>query len=228
MKLKDFCESERPRERLLSSGASALSNSELLAILLRNGDKDHNAVELGQQLLQSADGRLGNLFNMSSSRMCSLPGIGPAKAAVVIAAFELGKRFLNEESGIEKKPIVSARTVYEIMIPALKGKQHEECWLLLLNDNNYLLSKMMLSSGGGRSTVIDVRHIIRHCIEHNASGLILVHNHPSGNPRPSDADLKQTEVLHDAASSVRIELLDHVVFCDDQYFSFSDNKLYLY
>lgn len=228
MKLKDFCESERPRERLLSSGASGLSNGELLAILLRNGDKERNAVELGQQLLKMVDGRLGTLFNMSSAKMCSLPGIGPAKAAVVMAAFELGKRFLNEESGIDKKPIVSSRTVYEIMIPVLKGKQHEECWLLLLNDNNYLLSKMMLSSGGGRSTVIDVRHIIRHSIEHNASGLILVHNHPSGNPRPSEADLKQTEALHKAASSVGIDLLDHVVFCDDQFFSFSDKHVFHY
>lgn len=226
MKIKDLCASERPREKMLSQGPGSLSNGELLAILLRSGTSGRSVLELSQQLLGNCDGSLCTLFNMSSESMCSVPGIGKGKACSIMAAFELGKRFLLEESGIQKKPIVSARMVYDLMVPGMKGLRHEECWILLLNDSNYIIGKVCVSSGGGRATVIDVRQILKTALDKMASSLILLHNHPSGNPRPSKADIEQTEILHKACRSCGIDLTDHIVLCDDCFFSFSDEQLY--
>lgn len=225
MKIKDLCESERPREKLLAGGAGNLSNGELLAVLLRSGNRNSSAIELAQQLLAVCDARLSNLFNMDSGRMCALPGIGKGKAATVLAAFELGRRFLQEESVLRKRPVITARTVFEIMLPQMKGLRHEECWVLLLNDGCCLIKSVKLSTGGGRSTVIDVRQVLRLALDNCASGIILVHNHPSGNPRPSEADKKQTEQLHKAARTCGLELMDHVVVSDDCFFSFAEERV---
>ncbi len=227
MKMKDLCESERPREKMMLRGASSLSDGELLAVLLRNGRRNESALELSQRLLNMTDGHLSELFNLPAERLRSVPGIGFAKAASVLAAFELGKRFLSEGSCVVKKPVVTARAVFEIMIPSLKGLRHEECWILLLNDSSYLISRMKVTSGGGRSTVIDVRQVVRFALDRNASGIILVHNHPSGNPHPSNADVTQTDSLHKAAEACAIDLLDHVIVCDDSFFSFSDDRMYV-
>lgn len=225
MKIKDLCESERPREKLLAEGAGKLSNGELLAVLLRSGNRNSSAIELAQQLLGVCDARLCNLFNMDCRRMCSIPGIGKDKAATVLAAFELGRRFLHEESMLHMRPVVTARSVFELMLPRLKGLKHEECWVLLLNDGCRLIKSMKLTSGGGRSTVMDVRQILRLALDNCASGIILVHNHPSGDPRPSDADKKQTEQLHKAANACSLQLMDHVVISDDCFFSFAEERV---
>ena len=158
--------------------------------------------------------------------MFSLPGIGPGKASSVLAAFELGRRFLQEESSAVKTPMLTARQVYDRMIPQLKGLPHEECWILFLNDYNYLLGMHQVSSGGGNSTVIDKRQIIRIALDKGASSLILVHNHPTGNPTPSRADIKQTDSLRKGISAVGLTLLDHVVIADDSFFSFADDRCY--
>ncbi len=225
MKIKDLNADERPREKMLSRGPGALSDGELLAVLLRSGTREGSALDLARQLLDLAGGRLGALFNLPCEKMYTLPGVGPGKAACVIAAFELGRRFLQEESSVVKTPLVTARGVWELMIPRLKGLQHEECWVLLLNDHNYLLDKILATSGGGRNTVIDVRQIVRMGLDRYASSVILVHNHPSGNPTPSRADISQTDAVRKAVRSVGLELLDHVVVCDDCFFSFSDDKM---
>ncbi len=226
MKMKDLCESERPREKMMMRGPQSLSDGELLAVLLRGGTRRESALELSQRLLKLTDGRLSGLFNLSAEKMCSLPGIGLAKAASVLAAFELGKRFLSEASSVDKKPVLTSRMVFDIMLPLLKGLRHEECWILLLNDSSYLTSKVKLTSGGGRSTVIDVRQVVRYALDRSASGIILVHNHPSGNPRPSDADISHTGALRKAAEACGVDLLDHVVICDDCFFSFSEERMY--
>ena len=225
MKIKDLCESERPREKLLAGGAGRLSNGELLAVLLRSGNRDASALELAQQLLNAADGSLGNLSNMDSGRMCALPGIGEGKASTVLAALELGRRFIHEESALSKTPVVTARRVFELMLPKLKGLRHEECWVLLLNDSCYLLKSLKLSSGGGSATVIDARQVLRLALDNSASGVILVHNHPSGNPRPSEADKKQTALLHKAVKACGLQLVDHVVVSDDCFFSFAEERV---
>jgi len=226
MKIKDLDAAERPREKMLSRGAGSLSDGELLAVLLRSGNRDASALDLARQLLGVADGRLSTLFNLPQERMLSLPGIGPGKAASVMAAFELGRRFLQEEFSLVKKPMLTARSVYETMIPQLKGLRHEECWILFLNDHNYLAGKTKVSSGGGSSTVIDVRQVIRSALDKGASAIILVHNHPSGNPTPSPADIRQTDAVRKGVGAVGLTLLDHIVVADDSFFSFADDRMY--
>ena len=226
MKIKDLSADERPREKMLARGAGSLSDGELLAVLLRNGSRDESALELARRLLALAGGRLGVLFNLSQDKLRSLPGIGPCKAASVIAAFELGRRFLQEESSFVKTPLVNPRQIYDRMIPQLKGLPHEECWVLFLSEHQYLLDRIRASSGGGSSTVIDVRQIIRIALDKGASSLILVHNHPNGDPTPSRADIRHTDILRRGVSAVGLVLLDHVVVADDSFFSFADDRKY--
>ena len=184
MTIKELRADERPREKMLARGAGSLSDGELLAVLLRSGNRECSALDLARQLLDLADGRLSALFNLPPDRMLALGGIGPGKAASVLAAFELGRRFLQEASSVVKSPVLTARRVHELMLPRLKGLQHEECWVLFLNDHQYLVGKVRVTSGGGNSTTIDIRQIIRMALDKAASALILVHNHPSGNPTP--------------------------------------------
>lgn len=226
MKIKDLCTGERPREKMFANGAYSLSNGELLALLLGSGYKGCNALELALELLGIADGKLINLFNMSADKLKSIPGMGEGKVATLLASVELGRRFIMEESAVEKRAILTHRCVYELMLPLLKGLKHEEFWILLLNERNYLIRKIKTTSGGGNSTVIDVRQVLRYALELCASSIILVHNHPSGNPHPSLADSNQTKLMHDAANACNIQLMDHVIVSDDSFFSFEDRKVY--
>lgn len=226
MKISELCESERPREKMLREGPRAMSNAELLAILLRTGTREYGAVELAGRLLELSSGSLTRLADMPLRQMAAVKGIKETKAVSVCAAFELGRRFLSEGMNIRKTPITDAAEVYKIMIPRLKGLTHEECWILLLNNARYVVHKCRTSSGGGAATVIDIRDIISMALQYRASGIILVHNHPSGNPRPGNADLQQTSALRRAADAMDISLLDHVIVCDDCYFSFCDNEVY--
>lgn len=225
MKIKQLCASERPREKMIEKGANVLSNAELLAILLRSGNSQMSAIELAHELLGSCDGNLAQVYNLGLEKLCSRKGVGSGKACSILAAFELGRRFVCEESAVEKKPIVSARSVYEMMRPNLKALKHEEFWILLLNESNYLIRKIKATSGGGNSTVIDVRQVLLHAINCSASGIILVHNHPSGNPRPSDADVRQTKLMKKAADNCGLSLMDHVIICDDSFFSFETDMV---
>lgn len=226
MKITDLSADERPREKMLSRGAGSLSDGELLAVLLRTGHREISALDLARRLLALADGRLSILFNLPQDKMFSLPGLGPGKAASILAAFELGRRFLQEESSVIKTPLLTARQVYERVIPRFKGLMHEECWVLLLNEHSYLVGTVQASKGGGNTTVIDVRQIIRSALDKGASSLILVHNHPSGDPTPSRADIRQTDALRKGAGAVGLTLTDHVVVADDCFFSFADDRRY--
>lgn len=203
-------------------GVSSLSDAELIAVLLGSGNRNESALELAHRLLRLADGSLGKLFGMSPNKMREIKGIGDVKLCIIGAAAELGRRFFSEHSPCGKKAIVTARMVYGIMLPNLKGVDHEECWILLLNASNYLLSKDRLTIGSDSSTIMDVRHVVRRAIEKHASGIILVHNHPSGNPVPSRADGEQTKALRNACNACGIYLMDHVIVCDESYFSFSE------
>lgn len=226
MRIKDLRADERPREKLLARGAGSLSNGELLAVLLRSGNPRCSVLELSRQLLDLSDGRLGALFNLPRERMLSLPGIGAGKAASVLAAFELGRRFLMEESSVVKRPLLTAQGVHELMLPQLKGLQHEECWVLFLNMHRYLIGKMRVSSGGSNSTTFDIRQIIRAALDKGATALILVHNHPTGNPTPGPSDIRRTEELRKGVATLGLELTDHVVVADDSCYSFADNRMY--
>ena len=225
MKLKELNIEERPGERLIAKGSSALGNAELLAILLRTGSGNKNVLEMSHELLAAA-GSLTELSAMSIDKMQAIGGIGKNKAATVTAAFELGRRFAAEGSRSPCRAITNASQIFSIMFPVLKGIDHEECWILYLNRANHILYKEKVSIGGLSSTTIDTNSILRKAIEKKADGIILVHNHPSGNPQPGKADVVETERLKKAAETFSISMLDHVIISDSGYYSFADQMIY--
>lgn len=210
---------------MLSYGPSALSNAELIAIILHNGTVGQSVLELSQNLLHKGGDTLAGLFSMGTEQMCTVNGIGPAKAADVQAALELGRRFLSEQSECVRVPVTGPRMIYDLMFPLLKCLDHEECWVLFLNKANYIVTKRKLTSGGADSTVIDIKQIARMALELRAQSIVLVHNHPSGNSRPSKADLEYTEALHKATRTLEISLLDHVIVCEREFYSFADDAV---
>lgn len=225
MKIKDLCAEDRPREKMLSSGPAALSNAELLAIILHNGTVGQSVLELSQNLLHKGGDTLAGLFSMGTEQMCTVNGIGPAKAADVQAALELGRRFISEQSRCVRVPVTGPRMIYEQMYPLLKCLDHEECWVLFLNKANYVVDRRKMTSGGADSTVIDIRQIARMALDLRARSIVLVHNHPSGNSRPSKADLEYTQALHKAVGMLDINLLDHIIVCEREFFSFADDAV---
>ncbi len=225
MRIKELFKDERPREKLLAKGARNLSNAELLAILLGSGTGGKNVVEVAQELLSEAEGRLVLLSAMPTERLERQKGIGQAKAIVIQAALELGKRSFEEHAILNKRSITSPELVFSLMLPILKNLDHEECWMLLLNRANYLIGKEMVSAGSLESTQLDIQKILRRSIEKQSSQIILVHNHPSGQPLPSEADIRQTERLKRALSTVGIKLTDHIVVAEDAFFSFSEERM---
>jgi len=225
MKMKELCEDDRPREKMMRSGAVNLSNAELLAILLRTGTGKRNVLEVAREILREADGRLTEVAGMSVERLCHVDGIGPGKAVAVAAAFELGRRVAAED-GVQKLPQMdSPRRVYMNMLPQLRDIRHEECWVLFLNHANRLIGKEMISKGGMDSTSVDKRVILRRALDRKASGIILVHNHPSGSPYPSVEDIRQTRELGKALASCDLHLVDHVIVAGHSYYSFSDETV---
>ena len=184
MKLKELNSDERPRERMMEKGAASLSNAELVAILLRTGTGRMNVVDVARALLKSGENKLTAIMTMPPEKMCEIDGIGKSKAMTVAAAFELGRRCALETAVECKDSITNPKAVYRIMIPELRGLDHEECWGLFLNRANYIISRERFSSGGIDSTVIDTKTIARKALEKKATSMILIHNHPSGNPYP--------------------------------------------
>lgn len=226
MKIKDLFPDERPREKMLQRGAKALSNSELIACLLGTGTDGMNALDVARELLRSSGGRLMVLANMPLERVVSHRGMGRTKALLLGAAMELGRRCFEESTIADKKPVTTPDTVYRIMIPILRNLDHEECWGIFLNRASYVISKDMLSSGSLDATVIDSKTVLNLAIQKQATSVILVHNHPSGSPLPGRADTEQTERLRKALRSVEITLLDHVIVCEDSFFSFSEDSMH--
>lgn len=225
MKMKEMCAEERPREKMLAKGAGAMSNAELLAILIGSGTRNGNVLEVANRMLLKAGGRLSGIAGMSHEDMQQLEGIGTGRYSVIAAAFELGRRCALEDPGIEKVPVVDASIVYRMMIPRMKGLLHEELWAVFLNRANYVLKKEMLTKGGLTATVMDQKMIVKKALDLHASSVILVHNHPSGDPRPGSADMSQTRLVRKACQSMDILLLDHVIVCDDSFYSFADERV---
>ena len=223
MKIKELTEGERPRERMMEYGAESLGTGELLAILLRSGTRGESAVDLAQRMLALAG---GSLVQLSRIPVDSQRGLGGTKVLPVIAALELGRRFMAEESRLEKIPVIAPAQVYIMMKPELKGLETEECWVIYLNAAKYVISKECVSSGGLNATIMDCKRIVASALDRKAQALVLVHNHPSGNPRPGSEDIRQTAALRAALKPFSIELVDHVVFSDDSYYSFVDETVY--
>ena len=225
MRLKELCLDDRPREKMVEKGPAALSNAELLAIMIRTGTGKMNVVEVARALLHSAEGRLNAIADMSLDKLCSVSGIGPGKAVTIAAAFELGRRSAAELIIAERISVSSPKVVFRMMLPLLRGLDHEECWVIFLNRANYVLGKERMSVGGLESTVVDVKSILRRALEKKASGVILVHNHPSGSAMPGQADIRQTGLLRKALQTCEIQLLDHVIVAEDSWYSFADEQL---
>ena len=224
MIFKELSPEERPREKMKEKGVGALSNAELLAVVLRSGTGGVSALELAQKLLSDAEGKLSALHGMSLERMCTHKRIGELKALSVVAALELGRRIGMEPTTPQNKPITKAEQAYRVMIPIMRNLDHEECWVLYLNRRNILSAKEMISSGDLESTIINDKFIIRKMIERKAESIILVHNHPSGDPTPSVADIHQTEKLRRSLSVVGFALLDHIIISSNRFFSFSEER----
>lgn len=224
MHIKDLCESERPREKLLRNGPQALDDVELIAIILRTGTPEEGALDLSRRIVKTVGEKLSGLAEISASGLATLPGIGPGKAAAIAASFELGRRLLREMPDKEKLAVNSPEVVYKLMIPYMRGLKHEECWAIFLSTSLYLLEIRRLSSGGLNGTSFDVKEIVRGALQSHAYGVILVHNHPSGNPHPGQMDLECTSNLKNALQSFDLRLVEHLVFCDDCYYSFAEDS----
>jgi DNA repair protein RadC len=224
--LKHLAVEERPREKGLTNGVQYLSDAELLAILIRSGTHQLSAVELARQMLRRVDNNLLKLGKLTLSDLLKIKGIGPAKALSVLAAMELGRRRGGMHL-IEKVPVKSSRTVFNLFYPLLGDLEYEEFWLLMLNRANRVLGRFKVSQGGLSGTVIDTRIILKKALDNLASSIIVCHNHPSGNNQPSDADVRITEKLKKASEMLEIKLLDHIIIADKSYFSFADEGLIL-
>ncbi|MBQ3753534.1 MAG: DNA repair protein RadC [Prevotella sp.] len=216
-----WSEDDQPREKLRDKGPQALSNAELLAILIGSGTPGVNAVELMQTVLNGSNNNLNTLGKKTIRDLCEFKGIGEAKAITILAACELGKR-RQMESAEERPDIGTATRIYNLMHPVLQDLDVEEFWLLLMNQNYRLIKKVRISHGGISEVSVDVRIIIREAVLSNATILAVCHNHPSGSLKPSKADDQLTLTIKRACDVMRLHLLDHVIVTDGQYFSYHE------
>ena len=224
LKITDWAVEDRPREKLYHKGTSSLSDAELLAILIGSGTKARSAVDLGRELLSMVNNNLNSLGKLSISDLTKIRGIGNARAVTIAAALELGRR--RKLSDIPDMPqIKSSRDVFDLLGPVLSDLPHEEFWILFMNRSNKVINRLKLSQGGVSGTVTDVRMVMKHAIENLASGIIVCHNHPSGNLSPSESDTRITQKIKEAGTMMDIQLLDHLIITDKDYYSFADNGL---
>jgi len=220
--INQWSEADRPREKLMRLGAEALSNAELLAILIGSGSPKETAVDLMKRVLSDCHNNLNTLGKMTIQQLCEYSGVGEAKAITILAACELGKRRQMEHA--EERPELSTATrIYNYMHPLLQDLDVEEFWVLLLNQNFRLIKKVRISHGGITEVAVDIRIIMREAVLANATILAVCHNHPSGSLRPSEADNQLTHNLHRACGIMRLHLMDHVIVTDGAYFSFHES-----
>lgn len=222
--IKNWSEDDQPREKLLYKGKNALSDAELVAILIGSGSRNESAVELCKRILQQNNNQLHQLQKQSIQQLMQFKGIGEAKAITIVAALELAKRLqLSETKELTK--IGSSEDVFKLMQPIIGDLPHEEFWVLLLNNSNKVIYKLQLSKGGLTQTVVDIRMLFKTALEHLATALILVHNHPSGQLVASGADKDITQKIKLAGNSLDIKLLDHLIITQTGYFSFADEDV---
>lgn len=222
--ISQWAEEDRPREKLLLKGKSALSDAELIGILLGSGTRTLSAVDLAKHILSDVNHNLHELAKLSVKDLTRFKGIGEAKAITIVSALELGRRRRVLEP--QKKPKIScSNDAYEIIKPELTDQPHEEFWLLLLKRNNEVIKKEKISLGGVSGTVADPKIIFKKALDCLASGIILIHNHPSGNLQPSEADIRLTKKLKQGGELIDIPIYDHIIFTDHDYYSFADQSM---
>lgn len=218
--IPEWAEDEKPREKLLLKGKSSLSNAELIGILISTGTKTKSAIDLGRELLESAQNNLNVLARFNVNEITKIKGLGLAKAITILSAIELGSRRKHEEAVIKK--VTSSKQAFEILEPLISDNKYEEFWVLLLNRANYLISCKQISEGGISGTIVDLRKIFKIALEENACSIILAHNHPSGNIAPSDADKSLTKKIKESGLIIDIPIVDHLIISNNSYYSFAD------
>lgn len=223
--INQWAEDDRPREKFLLKGKAALSDSELLAILIGSGSRNESAVQLCQRILASANNNLNQLGKLSIQQLMDFKGIGEAKAISIAAALELGRRRRSEDAA-ELQKITSSKAVFNIMQPLIGELLHEEFWVLFLNNSNKVIHKAQLSKGGMTGTLVDTRIIFKTALEYNAISLILTHNHPSGKLVASESDKEITRKLQLAGKQMDIMILDHVIITESSFYSFADEGIF--
>jgi DNA repair protein RadC len=224
LSIKQWAVEDRPREKMLKHGFAALSNAELMAILIGSGNRNESAVELSRRILADFNNNLDQLGKSSVDKLKTYKGMGEAKAINVLAALELGRRRqLTSPDKIRK--INTSNDVFDLLSLDLRDLQHEEFWIIYLDRANNIIDKTRISLGGVSGTVIDVRIILKKAVEKLASSIILAHNHPSGNLSPSKADIDITKKTSEAALILDMKVVDHVIIANENFYSFSDNGL---
>lgn len=221
MKIKDWSNDERPRERFMNQGAEAVSSAELLAILIGSGTAEVTSVDLMRNILADHGDSLRTLGTLTNQELQKYHGIGPAKAVTIQAALELGKRFMLEEKS-QRHRFSGSDDVQEFFRIKMRDLCHEECHLLLLDVKNQYMGHHLLSRGGITESTVDIRLLLRHALVAGAPNVILAHNHPSGNPQPSRQDDELTKRLNQACHAVQLRLLDHIIIGDNTYYSYAD------
>jgi len=222
--IKAWAEEDRPREKLLAQGRRTLTDAELIAILIGSGNRNETAVELSRRILSSLGNDLEKLGRLSVNELSKFKGIGEAKAITIIAALELGRR--RRETEKPKNPqITCSKDIFDLLHRQFKDLHHEEFWILLLSRSNTVLSQHLISKGGQAGTIADPKIIYKTALENNAASIILAHNHPSGNLKPSQADINLTRKLREGGNLLDITVLDHLIFTDTSYLSFADEGI---
>lgn len=224
MSIKSLAEDDRPREKFLLKGKSALSDSELLAIIMGSGNREESAVELARKVLASVENNWFRLSQLSVQELMRFKGIGEAKAISIATALEIGNR-KSQQSVLERQQISASKDVFDILNPHLADLPTEEFWVIYLNHQNKILYKTCLFRGGISSSVVDVRVIFKTALEYFSTQIIVAHNHPAGSLKPSRQDIEITKKIKDAGQLLNIELLDHLIITQNNYYSFKDEGL---
>lgn len=225
LSIKAWAEDDRPREKLLLKGKHALSDAELIAILIGSGNRNESAVDLSKRILASYDNNLDKVAKLGLADFRVFSGMGEAKALSIIAALELGRRRISQITDNTGMKIISSADAYRIIRPELDDLVHEEFYVLILNRSNVVVKKEQVSRGGMSSTIVDPKIVFKVAVNHAASGIILAHNHPSGSVKPSEHDIRLTKKLREGANILDIALLDHIIVGANTYFSFADEGL---
>lgn len=224
MSIKFLAEDDRPREKFLLKGKNSLSDAELLAIIMGSGNREESAVELGRKILGSVGNNWHNLSLLQISDLVKFKGVGEAKAISIATALEIGRRRAAQEVP-EKIQISKSEDTFRILHPYLGDLQTEEFWAIFLNQNNRVLAKTKLTSGGINQSVVDVRILFKTALENFATGIIVAHNHPSGNLKPSQDDINITKIIFEAGKVLNIKLLDHIIITQNSWLSFAEENL---
>jgi DNA repair protein RadC len=222
--IKSWALDDRPREKLVAKGKSALSDAELIAVLIGSGNREESAVGLSKRILKSINGNINELAKLSVEKLTQFKGIGAAKALSIITALELGKR-RQLEVALEKPKITSSKDVADAMQPIIGDLEHEEFWVLFLNNSNKVVAKSQICKGGLSATIVDIRLVFKRALELASVAIVVCHNHPSGKLQPSTADAQLTQKIKEAGVTLDIKLLDHLIITEKAYFSFADEGI---